>query len=116
MTPIYSNDLITFAFDNERFIVLDSDKKYIDYLFDVGNVDDPLFEAQIYVRMFSDQTVYQDDFSTITALTRCTIDISKICQLNTKQQTAKSALQTLYDEFGEEFVCRIGNYAVILKE
>ena len=46
----------------------------------------------------------------------CTIDINKIYQLNTKQQTTKLTLQILYNNFGEEFVCRIGNYAIILKE
>lgn len=116
MTPIYQNDLITLAFDNERFIILDSDNKYIDYLFDVGNVDNPLSEAQLYVHMFSDQTVCQNDLNTISTLTHCAIDINKIYQLDAKQQTTKSALQTLYNEFGEEFVCRISNYAIILKE
>lgn len=116
MTPIYQNNLITLAFDNERFIILDSDKKYIDYLFDVGNVDNPLSEAQLYVHMFSDQTVCQNDLNTINTLMYCTTDINKIYQLNTKQQTTKSALQTLYDKFGEEFVNRIGDKALIIKE
>lgn len=116
MTPIYQNDLITLAFNDGRFIILDSDKKYIDYLFDVGNVDNPLSEAQLYVHMFSDQTVCQNDLNTINTLMYCTTDINKIYQLDTKQQTTKSALQTLYDEFGEEFVCRIGDKALIMKE
>lgn len=116
MTPIYQNDLIALAFDDKRFIILDSDKKYIDYLFDVGNVDDPLSEAQLYVHMFSDKTVCQNDLNTINTLMYCTTDINKIYQLDTKQQTIKSALQTLYDKFGEEFVNRIGDKALIIKE
>lgn len=45
-----------------------------------------------------------------------TIDINKTYQLDVKQQTTKSTLQILYNNFGEEFVCRISSYAIILKE
>lgn len=116
MTPIYQNDLITLAFDNERFIILDSDNKYIDYLFDINNTTNPLIKAQAYVDKFSKPIAEHNSTVTTNLLKDLLSNIKEIHQLSIEPHAMKTDLQNLYKEFGEEFVNRIGNIAIIIKE
>ena len=105
---LFKNDLISIVWNNERLDLLDSDGKYIDYFFyaeDEG--DDALGLADQYV----------DELKNLSEKRLCewiesVFDIFKVEPFCGDDET----MRELRELYGDEWVVRIGNTALIIRE
>lgn len=113
--PVYSDKFISVELINDRVTLFDSDHKYIDYLFEFEG-DDRFAKLQSVVDDLQATNKNQKASSVVDYIKSWCFDIVDCRTLSYDSNKRKTQLQKLYDEFGEEYVNRIGNIAVILKE
>lgn len=105
---LFKNDLISIVWNNERLDLLDSDGKYIDYFFYTEDEGDD-------APGLADQ--YIDELKNLPEERLCEwiediFDIFKVEPLSGDKET----MNELREEYGDEWVVRVGNTALIIKE
>ena len=103
---VFKNNLITIVWNDTRLNLLDSDEKFIDYFFDSRFYDTEEQEKMI-------ESIIND----IEGLNE-----KKLCQFISEVFDTelflgdKETIKQLREEWGDEYVNRIGNTALIIKE
>lgn len=111
MEVVFKNDLISLGWNDDRFAIYDSDGEYIDYFFDMSayNTEQQINnEIQLIINELESKTEKElcDYFHNHHCCVKETID----GPLSAEQ------MKELKEEYGEEFVNRIGSSAVIIRE
>lgn len=105
MKALYKNKWVTLQQnDEDRIELLDSDDNFIDYYF-----------------YSSDKSAIQEVIDALDCITSENEMVQYIVNVfwvvtNVASACNDEELQKLYDEYGEEFVCRIGKSAIILNQ
>ena len=103
---VFKNDLISLQYDDIRFGLYDSDGAYIDYLFYSEEEENPDMLANEYIKEFGSLNEVQiaarinNLFSVLQVVPNCT----------------DKKLKGIKKQYGEEFVCRVGNTAIVIRE
>lgn len=104
----FKNNYVTLAWDLEnRLVVLDSDGVYIDYVTQVSGKELRNSASKKYMQEFEDKNEYE----TCARLRKYTriLKVEPYCG-------DKKTIKYLRDEWGDEWVVRIGNTALVLAE
>lgn len=106
---IFKNDLITIAWNNTRLELLDSDENLIDYFFDAEFYDKEEQEKRIEkiinnVEGLNEKELCNYLFDSIYSIYRI------------EPLSDEEMIKILREEWGDEYVNRIGNTALIIKE
>lgn len=107
---VFKNDLITIAWKNTRLILLDSDKNLIDYFFDSRFYDTE--EQEKMIESIVNDIEGLNEKKLCQFISEVFDTIFKIEPLCENEETIKQ----LREEWGNEYVNRIGNTALIIKE
>lgn len=113
--PVYSDKFISVELINDRVTLFDSDHKYIDYLFEFEG-DDRFAKLQSIIDDLQNINNKQKVSLILNYIKSWGIDIVDCKLISYGSNKRQIQLQELYDKFGEEYVNRIGNIAIILKE
>lgn len=103
---IFRNNLVSLRYDDIRFGMFDSDGNYIDYLFYINEVEDFDIMKKYYIEQIKCLNEIQ-----ITEWIKDTFDILKIVPNCTSID-----IEEYKELFGDEWVCRVGNTAIIICE
>lgn len=105
---LFKNDLISIVWNNDRLDLLDSDGEFIDYFFYAEDEGDD-------VEALADQ--YVDELKNLSEerlceWIECIFDIFKVEPFCGNEET----ISELHEEYGDEWVVRVGNTALIIRE
>ena len=103
---LFKNNLISIEWNDIRLELHDSDGRYLDYFFNYDDWENPDERASEYVKELSVLNEYE-----LAAWCYETFDILKVlpgCDEN--------ELSQLREQWGDEWVCRIGSHAIVLDE
>lgn len=107
---VFKNDLITIAWNDTRLDLLDSDENFIDYFFDSLFYDKEEQEKKIEKIINNVEGLNEKELCQFISEVFDTIfKIEPFCE---DEETIKQ----LREEWGNEYVNRIGNTALIIKE
>lgn len=107
---VFKNDLISLVWEDTRIDVLDSDNNYIEYYFDSCFYEEK--EQEEMIQTFINDVQYLNEKDLCNYL-NCIFDsILKIEPFCGDEKT----MQELREIWGDEYVVRIGNTALIIKD
>lgn len=109
---VFKNELVSVVWDNTRLDLLDSDGNFIDYFFDSCFLEEKEQEEMIQ-SIINELTTMGTDENKICFWAKSVFDsIFKIEPYCGDKDTIKE----LREQWGDEYVCRIGNTALIISE
>ena len=107
---VFENDLISLVWEYTRLDVLDSDNNYIEYYFDSCFYDEK--EQEEMIQTFINDVQHLNEKDLCNYLKDIFDSILKIEPFCGDEKT----MQELREIWGDEYVVRIGNTALIIKE
>lgn len=107
---LFQNNLITIAWNDTRLDLFDSDGKYIDYFFDALFYEKKEQEKMIQI-IISNVTCANEE-----KLAQWISEVfDSIIEIVSLSKNAKK-IESLRNEWGRDYVNRVGNFALIIKE
>lgn len=103
---VLKNNLISLEYNDIRFGLYDSDGEYIDYLFFTEEEENPIQLQEEYIGIVKDM-----DENQLTDWIKNIFDISEL-----HHDCSPKDIVRLRKKHGEEWVNRVGNTAVIIRE
>ena len=107
---VFENDLVSLVWEDTRLDVLDSDNNYIEYYFDSLFYDEK--EQEEMIQTFINDVQHLNEKDLCNYLKDIFNSILKIEPFCGDEKT----MQELREFWGNEYVVRIGNTALIIKE
>ena len=107
---LFQNNFITIAWMDTRLDLFDSDGKYIEYFFDACFYEEKEQEEMIQ-SIINDVTCANEE-KLVQWISEVFDSIIKIVSLSKSTET----IESLCNEWGSDYVNRVGNFALIIKE
>ena len=107
---LFQNNFITIAWMDTRLDLFDSDDKYIEYFFDACFYEEKEQEEMIQ-SIINDVTCANEE-KLVQWISEVFDSITKIVSLSKSTET----IESLRNEWGSDYVNRVGNFALIIKE